>query len=83
MFIDTGTWLPIDHSADNEVSLQGVDFVYKDVITKEALETHKKKLEVLKAEKEAEIQKKAKIARDEEKKLSELFAHAQKLSEVM
>ena len=82
-FIATGTWLPMDHSADDEVSLQGVDFVYKDICTSEAIEIYKKKLESLKAEKEAEEQKKAKIASDKVKSLSALFAHAQKLSEVI
>ena len=41
-FTATGTWLPIDHSADDEVSLQGVDFVYKDICTSEAIENQKK-----------------------------------------
>ena len=41
-FLTTGTWLPRDHSGDSEVSLQGVNMRYQDVITQAGIEEHRK-----------------------------------------
>ena len=63
-FLGTGTWLPVDGSADTEVRLQGVDMKYEDVITPEAIEAHRKKLEDHEAEKDAEKKAAGKLAEE-------------------
>ena len=79
----TGMWLPTDNSSDSEVSLQGVDFKYRDICTASAIEEHKDKLESLRAEKEIEEKKIAQLAEDKKQAISELLTGAKILSEGM
>ena len=79
----TGTWLPTDNSSDSEVSLQGVDFRYRDICTPSAIAEHSKKLDSLRAEKEMEEKKLAKLAEDKKRAISERFTEAKILSEAV
>ena len=53
-FLATGTWLPTDHSADDQVDLQGVIFDYKEVVTPEAIGDHAMIVEAQEAKAEVE-----------------------------
>ena len=82
-FLRTGTWLPADGSGDSEVSLQGVNFTYKDIITPMALETQRKESEAQAAMEEAERQAAMKLIEEKEIALAERFAPAVKRSETV
>ena len=60
----TGTWLPADGSCDSEVSLQGLNFTYKDIITPIALEAYRKESEAQAAIEYAERQAAMKLVEE-------------------
>ena len=82
-FIATGTWLPLDRSVTDDVSLQGVDFEYEAVCTPESIEAHRKEIERLKAEKEEEDRKAAELEKERMNALANLFAPAVQKSEAI
>ena len=81
--IATGTWLPLDRSVTDDVSLQGVDFEYEAVCTPESIEAHRKEIERLKAEKEEEDRKAAELEKERMNALANLFAPAVQKSEAI
>ena len=75
-FVATGTWLPLDHSADTKVDLQGVNIKYEHIITPIAIEAHRKLCEEKKLKEDAEQEKRKRIAKEKEEAIIERLAPA-------
>ena len=75
-FIATGTWMPSEHSAEEEVSLQGVRIDYMALCNKAAIENHKKKLDSLEAERTAKMLEAKRLAEEERRSQAQIFEPA-------
>ena len=63
----------MDHTADSEVCLQGVDFDYEKICTPTALETHRNKIEAEKQKKIKEQEAALKLIEEEKQALALKF----------
>ena len=75
-FAATGTWVPVDGSADDQVRLQGTDINYKSICNQKAIEEHKKKLDELEAQKAEKLKAAAREAEEKKLALAETFSQA-------
>ena len=75
-FLATGTQLPVDHSADSEVQLQGLEFDYEKICNAVAISTHKTAMEADKAKLEAEKIATARLRAEREQALQDRFQNA-------
>ena len=76
-FLATGTQLPVDHSADSEVKLQGLQFDYATICNAAAVSTHKTEIEADKARREAEKLAEARIKAEKEQVRQKKFENAE------
>ena len=80
-FIATGTWLPVDHSADSKVKLQGLTFEYESVCTPAATSAHKAVVEAAEARIVAEKLAKARIIEVKKQALQSKFQNAVQIAD--
>ena len=82
-FIATGTWLPVDHSCDAEVSLQGVEFEYPTVCSERAVQAHKTVVEAKKAKESERREALLRKTREENEKLSQMFKFSEERAQLI
>ena len=82
-FIATGTQTPIDHSADKEVSLQGLEFDYKIVCSQAEINKQKNKIKVEQAAEEAKRLEAAQIIEENKRKLELKFVTVEESSKIL
>ena len=80
-FIATGTWLPVDHSADSEVKLQGLAFESQSVCNQAAISAHKAVVQAEEAKRVAENLIKERILEKKEQALQAKFLEAVQITD--
>ena len=81
-FIATGTWLPVDHSCDAEVSLQGVELEYPIVCSERAIQAHKTVVVAKKAKESERREALLRKKREENEKLSQMFKFSEERAQL-